>query len=218
MNLYLDESGDLGFTFDKPNRYGGSSRHLTIAILLTPKELSHLPKRIIKKLYQRKKQTTSKELKGPELTSKDRLFLANKIVTLLTNHPSIEAFAITVYKKNVEDHIWRDANKLYNYMISLVLLDRIKDKPHIMFIPDERSIKVQSGNSLVDYLQTKLMFDLNSKTIIENKPQESHKVLNLQLVHFIANFVWKKYEDNHSPEYDILKQKVQLTHLFFPKM
>ena len=41
MNLYLDESGDLGFTFDKPNRYGGSSRHLTIAILLTPKELSH---------------------------------------------------------------------------------------------------------------------------------------------------------------------------------
>jgi len=94
MNLYLDESGDLGFTFDKPNRYGGSSRHLTIAILLTPKELSHLPKRIIKKLYQRKKQPTSKELKGPELTSKDRLFRANKIVTLLTNHPSIEAFGV----------------------------------------------------------------------------------------------------------------------------
>jgi len=41
----------------------------------------------------------------------------------------IEAFAITVYKKNVEDHIRRDANKLYNYMTSLVLLDRIKDKP-----------------------------------------------------------------------------------------
>ena len=53
-------------------------------------------------------------------------------------------------------------------------LDRIKDKPNITFIPDERSIKVQSGNSLVDYLQTKLMFDLHSKTIIENKPQESH--------------------------------------------
>ncbi len=218
MNLYLDESGDLGFTFDRPYRYGGSSRHLTIALLLVPKELSHLPKRIVKKLYQRKKQPTSKELKGREITSKDRLFLANKIVALLANHPSIEAFAITVYKKNVEEHIRRDANKLYNYMISLVLLDRIKDRPHITFIPDKRSIKVQSGNSLVDYLQTKLMFDLNSKTIIENKPQESHKVLNLQLVHFITNFVWKKYEDNHSPEHDILKQKVQLTHLFFYSM
>jgi len=217
MNLYFDESGDLGFTFDKPYRYGGSSRHLTIAFLLAPKELSHLPKRIVKKLYQRKKQPTSKELKGPDLIPGDRLFLANKIVTLLANHPSIEAFAITVYKKNVEDHIRRDANKIYNYMTSLVLLDRIKDKPNIRFIPNERSIKVQSGNSLVDYLQTKLMFDLNSKTILENKPQESHKVLNLQLVHFIANFIWKKYEDNHSLEYDILKQKVHLSHLFFPR-
>jgi len=217
MNLYLDESGDLGFIFDKPYRYDGSSRHLTIAILLVPKELSHLPKRIVKKLYQRKKQPTSRELKGPDLIPGDRLFLANKIVSLLANHPSIEVFAITVYKKRVEDHIRRDANKLYNYMTSLVLLDKIKDKPNITFIPDERSIKVQSGNSLVDYLQTKLMFEFNSKTIIENKPQESHKVLNLQLVHFIANFVWKKYEDNSSPEYNILKQKVQLTHLFFPK-
>ncbi len=217
MNLYLDESGDLGFTFDKPYRYGGSSRHLTIAILLVPKELSHVPKRIVKKLYQRKKQPTSRELKGPDLIPGDRLFLANKIVSLLANHPSIEVFAITVYKKRVEDHIRRDANKLYNYMTSLVLLDKIKDKPNITFIPDERSIKVQSGNSLVDYLQTKLMFEFNSKTIIENKPQESHKVLNLQLVHFIANFVWKKYEDNSSPEYNILKQKVQLTHLFFPR-
>ncbi|MBW2014488.1 MAG: DUF3800 domain-containing protein [Deltaproteobacteria bacterium] len=217
MNLYLDESGDLGFTFDKPYRYGGSSRHLTIAFLLVPKELSHLPKRIVKKLYQRKKQPTSKELKGPDLIPRDRLFLANKIVNLLDNHPGIEAFAITVYKKNVEDHIRRDANKLYNYMTSLVLLDKIKDKPNITFIPDKRSIKVQSGNSLVDYLQTKLMFEFNSKTIIENEPQESHKVLNLQLVHFITNFIWKKYEDNHYPEYNILKQKVQLTHLFFPR-
>ena len=102
-------------------------------------------------------------------------------------------------------------------MTSLVLLDKIKDKPNITFIPDKRSIKVQSGNSLVDYLQTRLMFELDSKTIIENKPQESHKVLNLQLVHFIANFIWKKYEDNHYPEYNILNRKVPLTHLFFPR-
>jgi hypothetical protein len=217
MNVYLDESGDLGFTFDKPYRIGGSSRYLTIAFLLVPKELSHLPKRVVKKLYKRKKHPTSKELKGPDLNPEDRIFLANRIADLLTNHPSIKSFAITVYKKNVEDHIRRDANKLYNYMISLVLLDRIKELPEITFIPDERAIKVQSGNSLVDYLQTELMFKLNSKTIIDNKPQSSHKVLNLQLVHFIANFIWKNYEDSHSSEYNIITRKVQLTHLFFPR-
>jgi hypothetical protein len=85
------------------------------------------------------------------------------------------------------------------------------------FIPDERAIKVQSGNSLVDYLQTELMFKLNSKTIIDNKPQESHKVLNLQLVHFIANFIWKNYEDTYSSEYRIIGRKVHLTRLFFPR-
>jgi len=113
------------------------------------------------------------------------------MVNLLDDHPSIEAFVITVYKKNVEEHIRKDANKLYNYMISLVLLDRIKDKLNITFIPDKRSIKVQNGNSLLDYLQIKLMFELNSKTVIENEPQESHKVLNLQLIQFITNFIWK---------------------------
>jgi hypothetical protein len=81
INLYLDESGDLGLTFDKPYRYGGSSRHLTIAFLLVPKELSHLPKRIVKKLYQRKKQPTSKELKGSEITSKDSLFISLQILS-----------------------------------------------------------------------------------------------------------------------------------------
>lgn len=55
MNLYIDESGDLGFTFDKPYRIGGSSRYLTIAFLLVPKELSHLPKRVVKKLYKGRK-------------------------------------------------------------------------------------------------------------------------------------------------------------------
>ncbi|MEE8430337.1 MAG: hypothetical protein V3S16_03735 [Candidatus Desulfatibia sp.] len=53
MNLYIDESRDLGFTF-KP-RGKGSSRYLTIAFLLVPKELSHLPKRVVKKLYKGRK-------------------------------------------------------------------------------------------------------------------------------------------------------------------
>lgn len=217
VNIYLDESGDLGFKFDKPYRHGGSSRYLTIALLLVPKKISHLPKRVVKKLYRRKKLSVTKELKGPDITPADRIFLANKIDSLLTNHSSISSFAITVHKKRVEDHIRRDANKLYNYMISLVLLNKIKDEPKVTFIPDERSIKVRSGNSLVDYLQTELMFKLNSKTIIENKPQASNKVLNLQLVHFIANFIWKNYENTHSSEYNILKRQVQLKHLFFPK-
>jgi len=93
----------------------------------------------------------------------------------LARNPDIEIWAITVKKENVQEHIRKDPNKLYNYMIGLVLLDRIRQKPVVTFIPDKRSIKVESGNSLVDYLQIKLWFDLNVSTIIHNNPK---KVIN----------------------------------------
>lgn len=214
MNIYIDESGDLGFTFNKPFREGGSSRYLTIAFLLTPQGLSHLPKRIVRSLYNRKKRSTKNEIKGTQLTLDDKVFFSKKVVRLLTQQSKIKVFSITVDKRKVKPHIRQDANKLYNYMIGLVLPDRIKRHPKVTFIPDKRSIKVQSGNSLADYLKIKLWFDLNSTTIIENNPQESHKVLNLQFIDFIAHILWKKYEDKELKAYNILKKKVELTHLF----
>jgi hypothetical protein len=39
IQIYLDESGDLGWRFDKPYRYGGSSRYLTIvSLIISPHE------------------------------------------------------------------------------------------------------------------------------------------------------------------------------------
>ena len=138
------------------------------------------------------------------------------MVKLLTRHPKIKVFAITVNKKKVKPHIRQDPNKLYDYMIGLILLDKIKRQPSITFIPDQRSIKVRSGNSLADYLKTELWFKLDSKTVIENSPRESHKELNLQFVDCVSNIIWRKYEDNKARAYNILNRKVKLTHLFFP--
>lgn len=46
----------------------------------------------------------------------------------------------------------RDSNKLYNYMIGLSLLDEMINYENVVLIPDPRTIKVKSGNSLHDYL------------------------------------------------------------------
>jgi hypothetical protein len=83
MNLYLDESGDLGWKFDKPYREGGSSRYLTIATLIIPQNLSHLPKRIIKEIYTERKQPTTKELKGKDLSKPEKQIFVNRVVALL---------------------------------------------------------------------------------------------------------------------------------------
>jgi hypothetical protein len=215
MNVYLDESGDLGWTFYKPYRHGGSSRYLTISVLIVPKDLSHLPKRIIKKTYQQKNISTSVELKGKDLTRDEKIKFSNRVIGLLNRNPSIKICTITVKKENVQPHIQMDSNKLYNYMVNFILLDEIKNFSTIDFIPDPRTIKVASGNSLVDYLQTKLWFEFNSATIIRHTPMESQMNNNLKFADFISNIVWSRYEDNKSNPYNILKPYITSKHLFF---
>jgi hypothetical protein len=215
MNIYLDESGDLGWVFDKPYQVGGSSRYLTIAALIVPKNLSSIPKRIVKKAYHNKKQSPKIELKGKDLSRNERIKFAQRVANLITRHPSIEISTITVRKENVQPHIQKDPNKLYNYMVNFALLDKISKYPTVNFIPDPRTIKVESGNSLVDYLQIKLWFEYNSATIIRHQPMESHQNYNLQFVDFIAHIIWSRYEKNMSGAFNILKHRISNKQLFF---
>ncbi len=158
MNVYFDESGDLGWKLEKPFGKGGSSRYLTIAFLIIPVEKKHLTKRIVKKTYKFEKRNPRIELKGKDLTKKGIAYFSNKTKILLQNHKDIKIVTITVKKENVLNHIREDSNKLYNYMINLALLDWIKDLQIVTLIPDPRSIRVESKNSMLDYLKIKLWF------------------------------------------------------------
>lgn len=215
MYIYIDESGDLGFILNKPFRNGGSSRYLTITFLLVPENLSHHPRRIVRELYEKRKRSPKNEIKGNSLSKSARLFVAENAVKLLLKFPKIKIMAITVNKQNVEEHICKDANKLYNYMIGLVLPGKVKHQEKITLIPDKRSIKVKSGNSLEDYLKIKLWFDLKSAVHVECKPSESHVTLNLQFIDWISNIVWRSYEDGENEALDLIREQIELHELFF---
>jgi hypothetical protein len=215
MNVYLDESGDLGWSFDKPYRHGGSSRYLTIASLIIPKTLIHKTKRIVRKVYAARNESTSEELKGKDLNKNEKMRFIKSVISLLSSESSISIAAITVSKKNVQPHIRADANKLYNYMVYFSILDKISKQPSVDFIPDPRTIKVSSGNSLVDYLQIKLWFELNSATVIRHVPQESKASLNLQFADFISHIIWSRYEDSEIDVYNLIKPHIYEKHLFF---
>ncbi len=216
MNVYIDESGDLGFAHDKPFPGGGSSRFLTISFLLIPKNILHYPQRIIRDIYIQRKRSPKNELKGCDLKPDAKLLFINKVVYLLKEFTDIKIFSITVNKANVEDHIRKDPNKLYNYMIGLILIDFIKDYALVTLIPDKRSIRVSSGNSLSDYLQIKLWFDVKSKTKINDRPRESYGELNLQFIDFITHIIWAKYEFNENNDaYKTLSAYILQRHLFF---
>ena len=215
MNVYLDESGDLGWTLNKPYRHGGSSRFLTIAFAVCPPEKKHFLRRLVADVYNKKKCNPKSELKGSSLSVEDKVFFAEKVRKLVSMHPDIKIGYITVNKSKVKMHIRNDANKLYNYMIKLAVLPLVKNEPMVNLIRDNKTIKVQSGNSLIDYLQTVLWFDLASSTRITDIPSDSKQVKNLIFIDWINNIVWGKYEDNNTQPYDILKSIITSRKLFF---
>lgn len=216
MIIYQDESGDLGWKFDAPYRRGGSSRYLTIASLVISTTKKHLPKRLIKKLYIKFNWATNIEKKWADMSINERIWFAEKANELRSKHPhDIRYLAITVRKENVQCHIRRDANKLYNYMIGLSLLNEMSKHSNITFIPDPRGIKVESGNSLHDYLQTQLWFEMRSTTILTTTPCDSAASRNVQFSDMLSGIVQGHFEDGNSKPWDKLRSNISYKTLFF---
>lgn len=213
MQILIDESGDVGWILDKPYRKGGSSQYLTLACLFLPKSLKNLPKNIIRAMY--KKMGWQNEKKASTATMKQKTIFCQNVITLLKSNPSIKIETITVKKENVANHIREDGNKLYNYMISLIIPEYTNGYSEVDFIPDERSVKVKSGNSLVDYLQVKLWFDYKQQTKLINKPGRSHEQYNLQFIDWVTHCIWINFERGQNTMYDILTPHIKNRTLFF---
>lgn len=216
MLIYLDESGDLGWTFTAPYRNGGSSRYLTIASLVVHPSKKHLPKRLIKNLYNKFHWPTSLERKWSDMSSTERKHFAVKASALMARNPgNIRYLSITVRKENVLNHIRNDSNKLYNYMIGLSLLNEMSKHSDVTFIPDPRSIKVESGNSLHDYLQTQLWFDKAVQTQLNTIPCDSSASLNVQFADMLSGIVQGHFEDGNSSPWEAIQSSISYKTLFF---
>jgi len=215
INIYLDESGDLGWKFDQPYRRGGSSRFLTIASLIVPKDVKEAPKRVIRRLYKKHKWNTQEEKKWSGMTAGERLEFAQFASRLIQRETSIKYYSITVQKENVLEHIRQEANKLYNYMIQLSLLDEIATHEDVTLIPDPRNIKVSSGNSLHDYLIIKLWFEKEVKTQLHTQPHDSSQNLSVQFSDMLSGLVQSHFEDSNSDPWNVLENDISVKRLFF---
>ncbi|MCD6533654.1 MAG: DUF3800 domain-containing protein [Deltaproteobacteria bacterium] len=216
IQIYLDESGDLGWKFDQPYRDGGSSRYLTIASIAVSPNKKHLPKRLIKKLYKRFNWPFRTEKKWSDMALPEREEFAHMAAILQQdNKEFIRYLSITVRKENVQEHIRLDPNKLYNYMIGLSLLNEMHRHSEVTFIPDPRSVKVASGNSLHDYLQTQLWFEKQAKTTLKTIPAESYSNYNIQFADMLSGLVQNHFEDGNSTPWLLLRENISSKSLFF---
>lgn len=212
--IYVDESGDLGWSFDRPYGHGGSSRFLTIAAMILPGTLDQLPKRKVRQLYEHGKWDTKREKKWVEMPICSRIIFAKSAVSLQLVNENIIYKAIVVNKQNVNANFRRDSNKLYNYMLRLLLLDEMAKHPHVTLIPDPRSIKVEFGKSLHHYLEM-MLYEKQAATKLESIIQDSKACLNLQFVDMLAGVVGTHYEFKKSEPWNILAPHIEVKPLFF---
>ena len=214
-NVYIDESGDLGWVFDKPNREGGSSRYLTIAFVTVPEHQKRQLWRLVKKVYEKYNLNPKVEKKGSSFTDLHASYIAGRIVDLVNKQSDINICATTIKKEKVVDHIREDENLIYNYALGKKIGPVIKDLQNVTIIPDKRTIKVNSGNSFPEYLKILLWFEMKSKAKLNYTPNESTNNPHLWFIDWISNFVWRKYEDGREDAYNKLKEVLDETRMFF---
>ena len=165
--------------------------------------------------YRFRDTTTNNEKKWSMMTVAERTEFANVAHAFCSAHDDIHLHSITVRKQNVQSHLQADGNKLYNYMIRLSLLARMRKHPEVLLIPDPRSIKVQSGNSLPDYLQTLLWFHLRCTTVLRMQPLESHKCLGIQFADMLCGAIQSAFEDNNYTYLSVVAPCLDHKRLYF---
>lgn len=205
MNIYIDESGDLGWKLDKPNRYGGSSKFITITGIIISKDEEKYISRFITDIYKKYNLTPNIEKKGANFLPEHSSFITSQLTNkIVTKSDSFKIISITVNKSKVFESLRKDKNIFYNYVLGLLLKSEIIQLQSAAIILDKRTIKVSHGESFPDYIKTEIWgggFDIN----ITCDFLESTNNKMIWFADWYANFIWRKHEDNESSSYDQLK-------------
>lgn len=187
-DVYFDESGDLGWTLDKPFRKGGSSQYFTIAYIILPTNKNKYITRFLKK-FHKERNGKEREIKGASLRNARAKSITRKIINLLEWNNDMVIGAVTVKNINVPPRLLGTANDdvLYNHLVKIGLCDTLKNLNKVNIIPDRRSVPSGSQNSCSDLLKDQLWLELNSNVKINYEPEESHNKGGLMFIDWIAN-------------------------------
>jgi hypothetical protein len=216
IEVYLDESGDLGWALNDPYRHKGSSRYFTLAYAIIPVEDIKHVKRFVRKFL--KERGAKNEVKGAKIRTGQAKSLAREMNNLRERLPSVFIGAVTVHKINVISILQDTGNSdiLYNHMVKEGICSNLPDSEFINIIPDQRSVPRGSQNSCSDLIKEEVWLKQQRNININYTPRESHLNEGLMFIDWVANFVWRHYENGYSAPYQILAPLLSEQKLFFP--
>lgn len=205
MKIYIDESGDLGWTLDKPNRNGGSSRYITLTGLVISENDEKYITRFISNIYKKYNLTPNIEKKGANFIPEHSAYITSQLNRVCNKSDSFKLISITVNKSKVFDSLRKDKNIFYNYVLGLLLKPEIVQHDNIEILLDKRTIKVSHGESFPDYIKTEI-WGQGLDITISCEFVESTKNKMIWFADWYANFIWRNHEDNENTSYDLLKE------------
>jgi hypothetical protein len=186
--MFIDESGDLGFS-------KGSSRYFIISALIVenPKQLDRIIKNARRNKFKKNLKTVV-ELKA----NKSTFDLIKYVLNNLSNLKEIQIFHIILDKREVKSNFLKeDKHKLYNFVAGKLAKNILMNNIDIEIIIDKSKGKIFQRKDFNAYFERKLSEGSNNlKCKIEHKSSFSSS--GLQIVDFLVWSVFKKYERNES--------------------
>ncbi|MEE8402907.1 MAG: DUF3800 domain-containing protein [Candidatus Hydrothermarchaeaceae archaeon] len=201
MYAFLDESGDLGFSFSK-----GSSRYFIITILKTRDEIGI--KRCLKKIRKKKLKKQLKhlpEFKGNNCTPKIR-----KEILKCLQELNIEINCIIVDKNKVFSELRDMKFKLYNYVAANVLPGALTRTRTIYLVADKLTGKKIIRDDFDSYIRWQIeKRSFYPKVDIKISHFDSKNSPGLQACDVVCWSVFRKYESGDDSYYNIIKNKIK---------
>lgn len=206
----MDESGNLGFNFDKK----GTTSYFLITFLFTrsKRPIEKCVKKVHLGLRKKYKKIGVLHAYIEEPVTKRRLLslLAEKDCKIMT---------ILLNKKKVYTKLQDEKPVLYNYVTN-ILLDRIFTKK---LIQSDDSIKIIASRketnkflneNFKSYLHSQLAANYKVKVSISVKTPAEQKAL--QAVDFVSWAIFRKYEYKDDTYYNLIRGKIVEENPLFP--
>jgi len=203
LYVFIDESGDLGFT-------ERSTKYYVIASVETRNllNLSRVIKQVRKTL--RKKQRNIPEFKFARSDDVIRKRLLKKAV-----EEDLAFSVIVLQKYTVYPYLRDKKDKLHNYLAGFIAesLSYEYDEDELIVVVDKFIMSEEKRREFNWYLEYRLhngvqgLSDIPKITIVHENSQQHP---GLQVADFVAGAVFKYYEHGISEYYEIIKPKLRL--------
>ena len=208
MIIYLDESGDLGFDFNKSK----TSRKFVITLLVCQNRdaidcfRKAVSRTLKNKLNHKKGDRKIQELKGTGTTIEVKQYFYRHLL-----RDGWQLYTVVLNKTRVNDDLRKShtKKKLYNFLARFILekIDLNNAAPAVTLVTDrcKNREEIQDFNSYVAN-QLEAMLPLNVPLNIYH--ERSHDNQGLQAVDLFCWGIFRKYEMGDSDWYDVYREAI----------